>query len=280
MNNTQFHQILLNLCINANDALGGRPGTITLSLTRLAAGHRDALVPAPRDAAAVTVGGSLRPDRGYVRLTVTDDGVGMDAATLARAFDPFFTTKHPGLGTGLGLAVVHGIVAAYDGAYAVESALGHGTSISIYLPLADPVTAAVERAQQAARTRGRESILVIDDEQDLLDMMRIGLERLGYHVTGCADPLQALEIFRREPARWDVVVTDEVMPGIKGSALIAKLRQIRPQCPVVLCTGFSDGSIERRAKKVGAAGFFLKPVEPSRIAEKIRALLDGLAPVG
>jgi PAS domain S-box-containing protein len=277
VNSTQIHQILLNLCLNANDALGGEPGKVVLSLTHTAAGAPELLAPAATNGAAVTSGGHLRPDRGYARLTVTDSGTGMDAATIARVFDPFFTTKSPGRGTGLGLAVVHGIVAAYEGAYLVESRPGDGTSFSLFLPLAETATPALEPQRPIDAFRGTESILVVDDERDLLDMMCIGLQRLGYSATGCADPLLALETFRAEPGRFAAVVTDEVMPGLKGSALVAKLREIRPALPIVLCTGFSDGATERQARQAGAAGFFLKPVEPARIAETIRTLLDAEA---
>jgi CheY-like chemotaxis protein len=280
VNSTQIHQILLNLCINANDALGGEPGTVTVTLARMRAATAtpESAMRRSRAEVASTAGGRLRPGQSYARLTVTDDGSGMDRATVARVFDPFFTTKSPGRGTGLGLAVVHGIVAAYDGGYLVESALGHGTSFSIFVPLAEAAGTARTGASVAAATRGSECVLVVDDERDLLDMMCTGLERLGYRATGVADPLQALEIFRAEPGRWAVVVTDEVMPGLKGSALVAKLREIRPDCPIVLCTGFSDGTTERQAREAGAASFFLKPVAPVRVAETIRALLDGAAP--
>ena len=272
VNNSQIHQILLNLCINANDALDGRPGAITLSLTGVAPGQL--ALPAPAEDVAQTAHGRVQPDLAYARLTVTDDGAGMDAATLARVFDPFFTTKSPGHGTGLGLAVVHGIVSAYDGVYTVESRIGAGTTFSIYLPMAETAAAETGDAGRPDRPRGNETVLVVDDEPDLLEMMRVGLARLGYAVTGYSDPAHALEAFRREPDRWDVVVTDQVMPGINGGALIAKLREIRPLCPIILCTGFSDGATERLANEAGVAGFFLKPVEPQRIAETIRTLRD------
>jgi CheY-like chemotaxis protein len=275
VNSTQIHQILLNLCLNANDALSDQPGEVTVTLSHAAAGTHELVTPRSTDGAAVASGGHLRPDRAYARLTVADNGAGMDAATVARVFDPFFTTKSPGRGTGLGLAVVHGIVAAYEGAYLVESQLDRGTSFSMFVPLTETATAAIDPPRATDAYRGSESILVVDDERDLLDMMCIGLQRLGYRATGYADPLQALEAFRTAPARWAVVVTDEVMPGLKGSALVVKLREIRPDCPIVLCTGFSDGTTERQARQAGAASFFLKPVEPARIAETIRTLLDG-----
>jgi PAS domain S-box-containing protein len=272
VNSGQIHQILLNLCINANDALDGQPGTIALSLARIDAGLRELPMPGPRDGGGVAASGHLRPDRAYARLTVADEGSGMDAATLGRVFDPFFTTKGPGRGTGLGLAVVYGIVNAYDGALTVESWPGGGTTFSIYLPLATDAPPEIGEARPADRARGSETVLLVDDEADLLEMMRIGLTRLGYDVTACSDPLAALELFRADPAHWDAVVTDQVMPGMKGFTLIGKLRAIRPDCPIILCTGFNDGATERQATEAGANGFFLKPIEPYRIAETIRTL--------
>jgi DNA-binding NtrC family response regulator len=165
-------------------------------------------------------------------------------------------------------------VSAYDGLYVVESRLGAGTTFSVYLPLAESIAADAGEASPLCRPRGSETVLVVDDEPDLLEMMRIGLGRLGYSVIGYSDPARALEAFRRDPDRWDIVVTDQVMPGINGGALIAKLREIRPRCPIILCTGFSDDATERLASEAGVAGFFLKPVEPYRIAETIRALRD------
>jgi CheY-like chemotaxis protein len=224
------------------------------------------------DDGAVVTGGHLRPDYSYARLTVADDGTGMDAETLGRVFDPFFSTKSIGRGTGLGLAVVYGIVTAYDGAYTVESRRDRGTTFSIYLPLAEAVPAEAAEARALDPSQGNERVLLVDDEADLLEMMRIGLTRLGYAVTACADPRAALALFRRDPAAWDAVVSDQVMPGMKGFTLISALREIRPDCPIILCTGFSDGTTERQASAAGARGFFVKPVEPYRIAEKIRAL--------
>ena len=274
VNSGQIHQILLNLCLNAHDALDGQPGTVTLSLVRSDADRREPLAPAPRDGIAFASSGHLRHDRAYARLTVTDDGAGMDAATVGRMFDPFFTTKSPGRGTGLGLAVVHAIVNAYDGAVTVESQPGAGTVFSIYLPLAAGALADDDIAEPAGRTRGSEAVLLVDDEADLLEMMRIGLTRLGYAVTACPDPLAALALFERDPAAWDAVVTDQVMPRLKGVSLTARLRALRPDCPIILCTGFNDGAVERDARQAGAGAFFLKPVEPYRIAETIRALRD------
>jgi CheY-like chemotaxis protein len=271
MNESEIHQILLNLCINANDSLEDRTGHITISLER---SDPPATGGAHDPAAAHVTGGRVAADRSYVRLRVVDDGSGMDQETLSRIFEPFFTTKERGRGTGLGLAVVHGIIATHDGAYVVDSRPGEGTRFSIYLPLdpSGPAPVAV-RAPELA-TRGHESVLVIDDDGDLLDVMAIGLERLGYAVVGTENPADALESLAADPGLWDVVVTDQVMPGMKGLELLAAVKRIRADCPVILCTGFSSDMTEARARARGADGFFFKPVEPAAIARRIRELLD------
>jgi two-component system cell cycle sensor histidine kinase/response regulator CckA len=270
VNESEIFQIVLNLCINANDALGGAPGRVVISLS-----HGDAGEPGDeRGTRSRVTGGRFAPDRTYVCLAVTDDGTGMDQETLSRIFEPFFTTKERGRGTGLGLAVVYGIIAAHDGAYVVESGRGAGTSFRVYLPL--DTRAPTKRVLDAvsADPRGRENVLVIDDDGDLLEMMTSGLERFGYEVTGTDDPSDALESVIADPGVWDVVVSDHVMPGMMGLTLLTEIKRVRPDCPVILCTGFSDNLTEAQARALGVDAFFLKPVQPVAIACQIRALLD------
>src|SRR5207244_1272175 len=150
--------------------------------------------------------GALAADRAHVRLTVTDDGAGMDPATLAQVFEPFFTTKPRDRGTGLGLAVVHGIVGAYGGAYRVESRVGAGTRFAIYLPAADAFEPDAPAPPLPERARGGETILLVDDEADLVAMTATGLRRLGYTVAPFLDPAAALAAFRRDPGAWAAVV--------------------------------------------------------------------------
>jgi CheY-like chemotaxis protein len=207
-------------------------------------------------------------------MRVTDSGTGMDQATLDRIFEPFFTTKPRSRGTGLGLAVVHGIVTAYQGAYLVQSRIGVGSALAIYLPLALAHAHTADDAAVTEPVRGGESVLIVDDDVDLADMLSIALERLGYDVTCCNDPRQALDAFEQDPGAWDLVITDQVMPAIKGLELIERLKAIRPDCVTVLCTGFADNVSETRALAAGADLFILKPAEPRHIAECIRELLD------
>jgi two-component system cell cycle sensor histidine kinase/response regulator CckA len=280
-NEAQLGQVAANLCINANDALAGEPGSISVALATVRRGDADyALVNDEATSAAVSsashhvVAGRLDEDRDYARITVGDTAGGIVPALLPRIFEPFFTTKERGRGTGLGLAAVHGIVMSYEGAYRVESRPGSGTDFSIYLPLAgaDRI-AAVAMEIVPPDIRGRERILIVDDERDVVDMMSIGLERLGYEVASADNPADALEAFADDPTAWDLVVSDQTMPGMTGLSLIAELKSLRPDIEVILCTGFSDGTIERSARELGV-DCLLKPVEPHRLAARIRVLMD------
>jgi nitrogen-specific signal transduction histidine kinase/CheY-like chemotaxis protein len=285
VNAGQVYQVLLNLCVNANDALEGS-GSIAVSLGLIGPDHRDRWIFEGGERAfeaAIAIGGRIEAGRSYAVMRVTDSGSGMDQETVDRVFEPFFTTKPRGRGTGLGLAVVHGIVNAYQGAYLVQSRVGVGTEFSIYLPLA--VVDAADAADTAfgEPARGGESVLVVDDDVDLADMLSIALERLDYEVTCCNDPLEALHAFEQDPGAWDVIVTDHMMPGMKGLELVGRLRALRPDCVTVLCTGFADDVSEASALAAGVDLFVLKPTEPRQIAERVRELLarrtEALAPL-
>ncbi len=260
-NETQLGQIVVNLCINAHDALGGRPGEIDIHLSRTD--------PAARDRNRPMVLGRLLDGRSYARLDIRDTGSGIPGENLERIFEPFFTTKERGRGTGLGLAVVHGLVHSYEGACSIASNPGRGTCFSVYLPLADGALDEQPRQRKQGDLRGRERVLVIDDEVDITDMLSIGLERLGYEVAALDDPAEAVEIVAEAPELWDVVVTDHLMPNINGLELGAKLKGLRADLIVILCTGLNDGTIEERSKLRGIDAFFPKPVEPEQIAAAI-----------
>jgi PAS domain S-box-containing protein len=269
----QLGQVVVNLCINAHDALGGKPGVVTVNLTRFSPGDDEARRFARRQAGRVIVG-RLDPQRAYARIMVSDAGPGIPAELVGRIAEPFFTTKERGRGTGLGLAVVHGIVTSYDGAYSIESTPGAGTKVSVYLPLAPGRTPAASSGPPGPHAlHGRERVLVVDDEEDLTDTLAIGLQRLGYEVVGVDDPLAALGAMEENPRAWDVVVTDQVMPGMPGLTLIGKLKALSPNLHIILCSGFADGASEQSAKQAGADAFFLKPVSPEQIAAQIRAMM-------
>jgi PAS domain S-box-containing protein len=266
-NEAQLQQVVVNLCLNAHDALGGEPGQVRVSLSRLKPG-------ADVHGKPMHVG-VLDPGRAYARLEVSDSGSGIPAEHMARIFEPFFTTKERGRGTGLGLAVVHGIVGSYDGACNVESRIGQGTRFSVFLPLAEQVAATLPDREGERDLRGSERVLIVDDEVDITDVLSIGLERLGYEVAAVNDAAEALAVFSEEPAVWDAVVTDQLMPGMKGLVLAEKLKSLRSDIVVILCTGLDDGIVDRAARAQGADAFFAKPVEPEQIAATIRNLVGG-----
>jgi signal transduction histidine kinase/ActR/RegA family two-component response regulator/uncharacterized protein YigA (DUF484 family) len=271
----QIYQVLVNLCGNANDALEAKPGSIVVSLARVGREHPDRRVfegAGYEPDLAIAIGGQLDPERAYAAIRVIDSGAGMVQETIDRIFEPFFSTKGHSRGTGLGLAVVHGIVHAYAGTYLVKSRLGAGSEFAIYLPLVE--TAPETATAGAGPPIGNESVLVIDDEIDLTDMLSIALGRLGYDVTCCNDPLEAVAAFEQDPDAWDGVITDQAMPTMTGTAVIQRLKELRPGCPVVLCTGFADGTTEQDALAAGADTVLLKPIEAHRIARTMRDLFD------
>jgi CheY-like chemotaxis protein len=192
---------------------------------------------------------------------------------MSHIFEPFFTTKERGRGTGLGLSIVHGVVMDHGGAYRVESTLGSGTTFFVYIPLDAGSAAPVRAMPDPAEVGGDEAILVVDDEADIADMLAIGLNRLGYRVTKIGDAAAALAAFERSPDAWDVVVSDQVMPGMKGMTLFARLKAIKPTVRFILCTGFSDEATEAQARAAGVRDFFIKPVSPEQIAARIRKIV-------
>ncbi|HEV2548735.1 MAG TPA: ATP-binding protein [Stellaceae bacterium] len=264
-NEAELGQLIVNLCLNAHDAMGADPGEITVSLARIRPGHADFR--------RTLLVGELAADRTYARLDVTDVGAGIPSENLPRIFEPFFTTKERGRGTGLGLAVAHGIITSSGGACAVTSRTGHGTRFSVYLPLSKKPVAAADIA--APRDlRGRERILVVDDEVDITDMLSIGLERMGYEVAALNDPTETLELVAEDPSLWHAAIIDHLMPGMQGATLAAKLKSLHPELVIILCTGLDDGAVRRQA---GAAidAFFVKPVEPEQLAAAIREMSSG-----
>ena len=258
---TQIHQVLLNLCSNAADAIGEAAGTIDVSV-------EDVVTAEPISVA----GYDLAPGR-YARLSVTDSGCGMDAYTLTRAFDPFFTTKPVGSGTGLGLAAVHGIVQDHGGGIEVETAPGKGTRFGIYLPYA---RAGMTKDVKKVRTEfsGTERILLVDDERMVLQSIGTYLEHFGYKVEALTSPAAALAIFQSMADQFDIVVTDQVMPNMTGDVLARNLRELRPDIPIILCTGYAPPASAQARKSVGIDEVVRKPIEPSELGNIIRRILD------
>ena len=209
----------------------------------------------------------------YVELSIKDTGCGMDAATKNRIFEPFFTTKERGQGTGLGLAVVHGIVQSLGGAITVSSEPGKGSTFTVFLPkVAHEEKVQMEMAREVAG--GTERILFVDDEELLVEMAREMLGRLGYEVVATTDASEAVSVFSGEPHRFQCVITDYAMPKATGVSLAKDLMRIRPDIPIILCTGYSEMISRDEARTMGIREFVVKPLMKREIAETIRRVLD------
>jgi len=258
---TQIHQVVTNLCANAAHAMEETGGILEVSLTDVDF-EPPAVLPHP----------DIQPGP-YVRLTVADTGHGMDSATLQRIFDPYFTTKEAGKGTGLGLAVVHGIVKNHDGVITVSSEVGKGSLFHVFFPRIDKETASTEEARPSI-PKGTERILFVDDEVHLVNIWQEALEALGYMVTVKTSCLEALELFRIHPDYFDLVITDYTMPHMNGIDLARQLMRIRPNIPVILCSGLKEGTVSERTRGVGLRSLLTKPLELLETAEAIRSVLD------
>jgi two-component system cell cycle sensor histidine kinase/response regulator CckA len=259
---TQIHQILMNLCTNASHAMEERGGILEIRLDNCG-----------------IVEDSYGTDSGtgafsYVRLTVSDTGHGMTPDVQARIFDPYFTTKTRGEGTGLGLAVVHGIVKAHKGHMEVRSEPKHGTTFQVLLPLAKGDTAVHSCASEAATPGSGERILLVDDERAVVNMSREILQQLGYQVSAESDSREALQLFRNDPHKFDLVITDMAMPKMTGKELATQLKAVRPDIPIILCTGFTDAITEEQAKKLGLRALMTKPINRKEMAGTIRSVLS------
>jgi PAS domain S-box-containing protein len=258
---TQIHQIVMNLCTNALHAMEETGGVLSVILEAVT--FEDESVPASD--------GSLKPGR-YLRLTVADTGCGMDDYTLSRIFDPYFTTKEKDKGTGLGLAVVHGIVQSHEGTIRATSMPGEGTTFDIYFPVTEPRDRGEARQTEAA-PGGSEHVLFVDDEPMLVDLAEGMLKSLGYRVTATVDPRTALELFKRYPGRYDIVITDFNMPGIRGDKLARKIEAIRPDIPILLVSGYITGKFE----SAFFTGYLYKPFTQKDLAQSVRRALDRCA---
>jgi PAS domain S-box-containing protein len=260
---TMIHQVMMNLCTNAYHAMRESGGILAVSLQEVEIGPDDYITEL-----------HLRPGP-YLRLEVSDTGCGMPHQILERIFEPYFTTKAKGEGTGLGLSVVHGIVATLRGHITVYSEPGKGTTFHVYLPRylqEQGVDATVVTV--APLPRGHEHILVVDDEPAIVEMMRLTLQSLGYRVTACSDSRQALEQFEAQPTAFDLVLSDVTMPHLTGAELAQRLLARRPNLPIILCTGFSEIINEEMAKALGICRLLMKPVLRDELARALRQVLD------
>jgi CheY-like chemotaxis protein len=251
----------MNLCTNAVQAMRQKAGFLEVSLAEANLDSKDEL----------SVHG-LRPGR-YVKLTMRDTGSGMSPDVLDRVFDPFFTTKPPGEGSGMGLAVVRGIVRMLGGAILAMSEPGIGSTFTVYLPLVETKPLPVEPKIEGLAT-GRGHILVVDDEKVQLETYVNVLKRLGYEVEGETDSALALVRFRENLFAYDLVITDQTMPKIPGLRLAQEMLRLRPDIPVVLCTGYSETVDAEQAKAAGIKEFILKPFSIREMAAVVRRVLS------
>ncbi|MFH1115163.1 MAG: PAS domain S-box protein [Pseudomonadota bacterium] len=257
---TQMHQVLMNLCTNAAQAMGEKGGILEVDLQQAQTGSE--LIAQNRPPTQTP----------YLKLTVSDTGQGMPPELLERIFEPYFTTKKQGEGTGLGLAVVHGIVESHGGTITVESGPGSGTVFRVCLPVI-PETADQEIPEPEQVPSGRERILLVDDEEFIVKMAKEMLERLGYEVVPCTGGMEAAALFRKAPEEFDLLISDLTMPGMSGMELAKELKNLRPGLPVILCTGFSETITEQAVTEAGIGALLMKPIRRSTIAGAIRKVL-------
>lgn len=258
---TQIHQVVMNLCTNAAHAMEESCGTLEIGLHRVqigeSAGRADTL-----------------PAGAYIELTVSDTGQGIAPDIQDKIFDPYFTTKRMDRGSGMGLAVVHGIVKSHGGMITVESEPGKGATFRVLFPCAKSQIGEKSRESREIPT-GVEHILLVDDEKQVVCASTKTLQHIGYTVTACATSIEALETFKAQPEDFDLVITDQTMPNMTGVELAAEFLRIRPDIPIILCTGFSKQVDQESAKAAGISGFALKPIELQEIAVLIRDVLSG-----
>jgi len=253
----QIEQVLMNLAVNARDALPDG-GTLSLLTANITAGERGPVPPGP-----------------YVVLSVSDDGLGMDERTRAHVFEPFFTTKHDGRGTGLGLAMVYGIVQQSGGHITVESVPGRGSAFRVFLPrAAEAPVAAPPGVQVAPATRGRETVLIVEDEPSIRELTREFLEGLGYSTLSAQNGDEALAVAERHPGSIHLLLADVVMPGMSGRTLAERLLVTHPGAQVLYMSGYAGAELQSRGVAEEAAHFLPKPFTQQALAERVREILD------
>jgi len=259
---TQIHQIIMNLCTNAYHAMQESGGKLEVSLKEIILSYTQS-----RERLGIKAGQ-------HIALTVKDSGHGMEPQVMERIFEPYFTTKEQGKGAGLGLSVIHGIVKNYGGDITVSSRPGKGATFEVILPIIDEIQEEIETDEPSIAIKGKEHILLIDDEDQIINIEQQILERLGYQVTPKTDSVEALEEFAAQPDRFDLVITDMTMPKMTGDKLARRMMEIKPQIPVILCTGYSETISEEKALAMGIDKFVMKPIVKDILASTIRTVLD------
>ena len=257
---TQIHQVIMNLCTNAVQAMEGEDGVLEIELkrTRLSSGD-------------ISETPDLRSGD-YIELIVRDTGQGISTVIMDRLFDPFFTTKGREKGSGMGLSIVLSIVKSHKGAVRVSSKPGQGSSFHVFLPVADRNIEKSKRPKDEL-IRGDACVMMVDDEKLLVDIGRRSLERLGYRVVPLTDPVQALKMFQEDPTRFDLIITDLSMPKMDGMLLAEELRRIRPDIPIILISGYSEPKISRKAELIGIDAVHSKPLLGSELVKTVQRVL-------
>jgi PAS domain S-box-containing protein len=259
---TQIHQIIMNLCTNAYHAMREKGGVLGVFLQQIVLKSEDVV-----DKLHLKTGA-------HVKLAISDTGVGMTKDILKNIFEPYFTTKEKGEGTGLGLSVVHGIVTSLEGDITVNSEPGSGTTFAVYIPTVETVKETFTEELTLPLPTGHEHILFVDDDEAIIELNKRMLEKLGYKITALSNSLDTLKIFKKDPDSFDLVVTDMTMPKMTGAELAQKILVIRPQIPIILCSGFSELINEEKAKAIGISDYLIKPVNQYNFAMTIRKRFD------
>lgn len=258
---TQVHQIAMNLITNAYHAVEPESGEIAVRLREI------------EIESGKQLDSDLLPGK-YALLSVSDTGVGIDPAILQKIFEPYFTTKEQGKGTGLGLAVVYGIVREHQGDIKVYSELGKGSAFNVYLPIMAKAENSAHAEENTAPPVGHERILLVDDEGPIAKLEKQMLERLGYTVIMRVNSSEALEAFKAKPGSFDLVISDMTMPQMTGDQLSRELISIRGDIPIIICTGFSERLNQEKAAAIGVKGFLMKPIAKAEMAKMVRKVLD------
>ncbi len=260
---TQIHQIIMNICTNAYYAMKEVGGTLGVSMkpVNLTDESPDNIM-------------DIEPGP-YVKIEISDNGPGMTRDIIDRIFEPYFTTKIKEEGTGLGLAVVHGIVNTLHGNIIVDSKPGKGTIFYIYLPMVKKTITKNDTKQNTPPPTGNERILIVDDDKIIAELTKEVFDNLGYHVTACTSSIETLNIFQKQPKDFDILITDMTMPEMTGTELTKQIHAIRPDMPIILCTGFSEQINEKKAQAMGIKKYLMKPVAINNFARAVRKALDG-----
>jgi CheY-like chemotaxis protein len=256
-NPTEFHEVIMNICTNAYHAMEKKGGVLTVLLTE-ATPDPDFYLTGER----------------YCCLTIRDTGMGIPEAIINNIYDPYFTTKDQGKGSGLGLSVVHGIIKSYKGAIDIQSQEKKGTTVRIFLPIIQEPESAQTDLSAPSDNSGHETILLVDDEPAIVKLGTRMLERSGYSVQGKTSSIDALELFKSNPTKFDLVITDMTMPNLLGIDLAKKILKIRKDMPILICTGFSERVDPQTAEAFGIQGYINKPLLMDELIATVRELLD------